>query len=42
MMRVAFIPEDRRNPLCPIKWTVTASQHLEDLLSKPESKNNPS
>jgi len=42
MMRVAFIPEDRRNPLCPIKWTVTASQHLEDLLSKAESKNKPS
>jgi hypothetical protein len=23
MMRVAFIPEDKRNPLRPIKWTVT-------------------
>jgi len=34
MMRVAFIPEERRNPLCPIKWTVTPSQHLEDLLAK--------
>jgi hypothetical protein len=22
MMRVAFIPEDKRNPLRPIKWTV--------------------
>jgi hypothetical protein len=42
MMRVAFIPEDKRNPLCPIKWTVTASQHLEDLLAKAESKKNPS
>jgi hypothetical protein len=42
MMRVAFIPEDRRNPLCSIKWTVTASQHLEDLLSKAKSKNKPS
>jgi hypothetical protein len=38
MMRVAFIPEDRRNPLCPIKWTVTASQHLEDLLAKAEHR----
>ena len=34
VMRVAFIPEDRRNPLCPVKWTVTVSQHLEDLLVK--------
>jgi hypothetical protein len=34
MMRIALIPEDKRNPLRPIKWTVTASQHLEDLLSK--------
>lgn len=25
MMRVAFIPEGKRNPLCPIKWTVTLS-----------------
>jgi hypothetical protein len=42
MMRVAYIPEDRRNPACPIKWTVTASQHLEEFLSKAESKNKPS
>ena len=42
MMRVAFIPEDKRNPLCPIKWTVTASQHLENLLAKAESKRKPS
>ena len=35
-MRVAFIPEDKRNPVCPIKWTVTVSQHLEDLLAKGE------
>jgi hypothetical protein len=42
MMRVAFIPEDKRNPLCPIKWTVTASQRLEDLLAKAEGKMNPS
>jgi hypothetical protein len=38
MMRVAFILEDKRNPLCPIEWTVTASQRLEDLLAKAESK----
>jgi hypothetical protein len=36
--RVAFIPQDKRNPLCPIKWTVTASQRLEDLLAKAENK----
>jgi hypothetical protein len=23
MMRVAYIPEDKRNPDCPIRWTVT-------------------
>ncbi len=38
MMRVAIIPQDKRNPLCPIKWTVTASQRLEDLLAKAENK----
>jgi hypothetical protein len=42
MTRVAFIPEGKRNPLCPIKWTVTASQRLEDLVSKAESKEKPS
>ena len=41
-MRVAFIPEDKRNPLCPVKWTVTASQRLEDLLAKTENKKKPS
>ena len=42
MMRVAFIPEDKRNSLCPIKWTVTASERLEDLIAKAESKKKPS
>jgi len=42
MMRVAFIPEDKRNPLCPIKWTVTASQRLKDLVVKAESKKHAS
>jgi hypothetical protein len=42
MMRVAYIPEDKRDQNCPIKWTVTASQRLEDLLSKAESKVKPS
>jgi hypothetical protein len=37
VMRIASIPEDRRNPLCPIKYTITASQHLEDLLAKAQS-----
>jgi hypothetical protein len=41
MMRVAFIPENERNPICPIKWTVTASEHLEKLLAK-ASKKTPS
>jgi hypothetical protein len=41
MMRVAFIPEDKRNPLCPIKWTVTASHRLVDLLAKAEIKKTP-
>jgi hypothetical protein len=41
MMRVAFIPENKRNPICPIKWTVTASEHLEKLLVK-ASKKTPS
>jgi hypothetical protein len=39
MMCLALIPEDKRNPICPIKWTVTASQHLAELLAKAESKN---
>jgi hypothetical protein len=34
LMRVALIPEDRRNPLCPIKWTVKASPRLEELAMK--------
>jgi hypothetical protein len=34
MMRIAYIPEDKRNPTCPIKWTVTLNQRLEDLLAK--------
>jgi hypothetical protein len=41
IMRVAFVPEDKRNPLCPNKWTVTASQRFEDLL-KAEAKKTPS
>jgi len=42
MLRVALIPEDKRNPSCPIKWTVTASQHLEDLLAEAEAKKTAS
>jgi hypothetical protein len=38
MLRVASIPEDKRNPACPIKWTVTASQRLEDSLAEAEAK----
>jgi hypothetical protein len=42
MMRIAFIPENKRNPICPIKWTVTTSQRLEDLLAKADGKKTPS
>src|SRR6266436_1779187 len=42
MLRVAFIPEDKRNPLCPIKWTITVSQRLEDLLAETEAKKTAS
>ena len=41
MMRIAVIPEDRRDPLCPIKWTITASQRLQDLVAKAERKTTP-
>jgi hypothetical protein len=42
MMRVAFILEDKRNPLCPVKWTVTATLRLEDFLSKAKNEKKPS
>jgi len=42
MMRVAIIPENQRNPACPIKWAVTASQRLEDLLAKAQGEKKPS
>ena len=41
MMRVALIPEDRRNPLCPVKWTVTLNQRLGDLLAKAQNEKKP-
>ena len=34
LMRVAIVPEDRRDPMCPIKWVVTASRQLEKQLKK--------
>jgi hypothetical protein len=34
VMCLALIPEDRRDPLCPIKWTVTLNQHLAGSLAK--------
>jgi hypothetical protein len=34
--------EDKRNPLCPVKWIVTVNQRLEDLLAKAENKKKPS
>ena len=42
MMRVAFIPEDKRNPLRPVKWTVTLNQRLEHLLAKAANEEKPS
>ena len=33
LMRVACIPEDRRNPDRPVKWTVTLNQRLQHSLS---------
>jgi hypothetical protein len=36
MMRIAYIPEDKRNPTCPIKWTVTLNQRLETCSPKPQ------
>jgi hypothetical protein len=41
-LRLALIPEDRRNPACPIKWTVTLSQRLEDMLAKAEAEKTAS
>lgn len=37
-MRVAIVPEDRRDPKCPIKWVVTASHQLEEQFNKLEGK----
>ena len=37
-MRLAMVPEDRRDPKCPIKWVVTASHQLEEQLKKLEGK----
>ena len=34
LMRVACIPEDRRNPDRPVKWTVTLNQRLQHSLAK--------
>jgi hypothetical protein len=34
MARVAVVPEERRDPSCPIKYVVTASRELEERLSK--------
>jgi hypothetical protein len=42
LVRVAVIPEDKRNPLCPIKWTITISQYLEGLPANAESMTKPS
>jgi hypothetical protein len=33
LMRIAQIPEDRRDPKCPIRYVVTVRQEIEDLLS---------
>jgi hypothetical protein len=38
LMRMRQIPAEKRNPKCPIKWDVTASQHLENLLKSQKKK----
>jgi hypothetical protein len=38
LMRIRQISAEQRNPKCPIKWDVTASQHLEKLLKSQKSK----
>jgi hypothetical protein len=30
MAQVAVVPEERRDPSCPIKYVVTASRQLEE------------
>jgi hypothetical protein len=30
--RLALVPEERRDPKCPLKWVVTASSKLEELI----------
>ena len=43
LMRVACIPEDKRNPDRPIKWTVTLNQQrLENPLAKIANEKEPS
>ena len=42
LMRVACIPEDKRNPDRPVKWTVTLSQRLENSLAKIAKEKKPS
>jgi len=41
LMQIALIPEERRDPKCPIKWTVTASQQLIDGLAKSQPVAKP-
>lgn len=38
-MRLAIVRDDRRDPSCPIKWVVTASQHIEEQIKMLERKN---
>jgi hypothetical protein len=42
LMRVACIPEDRRNPDRPVKWTVTLNQRLQHSLAKAANEKKPS
>jgi hypothetical protein len=39
---LALIPANRRDPLCPNKWTVTLNQHLAGSLAKAANEKKPS
>jgi hypothetical protein len=38
-MQVAVVPEERRDPSCPIKYVVTASRKLEEALQRAENNS---
>jgi hypothetical protein len=36
-MQMGMIPAEQRDPKCPIKWTVMASAHPQELIKAQES-----